>query len=178
MFLNPADYPFTQTLADGWRTIRAELDRLNLTQFTAWPERFLYESGWNVFGLYAFGRKLEKNCALCPETTRLVEGAPGLTTAGFSWLEPGTHIKPHVGYTKAVLRCHLGLIVPDRDACQLRVGAETQSWEEGRCLLFDDTTEHEAWNRGAAPRVVLLLDFLRAGAVFTPPPIQAILPRG
>jgi len=26
-------------------------------------------------------------------------------------------------------------------------------------LVFDDTTEHEAWNRGTQTRIVLLLDF-------------------
>ena len=54
--------------------------------------------------------------------------ASGVTTAGFSRLAPGTHIKPHVGYTSEVLRCHLGLIVPPD--CALRVGSETRRWEE------------------------------------------------
>jgi aspartyl/asparaginyl beta-hydroxylase (cupin superfamily) len=43
------------------------------------------------------------------------------------------------------------------------VGLETRSWGEGECLVFDDTVEHEAWNRSAKTRVVLLLDFLRPG---------------
>ncbi|HXU80612.1 MAG TPA: aspartyl/asparaginyl beta-hydroxylase domain-containing protein, partial [Polyangia bacterium] len=74
---------------------------------------------------------------------------------------PGTHIKPHVGWVRTVYRLHLGLVVPPD--CALRVGAETTPWREGACLVFDDTVEHEAWNRSGQDRVVLLLDFLRPG---------------
>lgn len=33
--------------------------------------------------------------------------------------------------------------------------------DPGGLMLFDDTTEHEAWNRSGETRVVLLLDFKR-----------------
>jgi beta-hydroxylase len=169
MFVDSSKFKFTETLEANWQLIHRELLQIPQGSFVAWPERFLYEEGWNVFGLYGFGRKLEKNCALCPHTTSVVESIPGLTTAGFSWLEPGTHIKPHVGYSGAVLRCHLGLAVPA--GCTLRVGAEKRGWSEGKCLVFDDTTEHEAWNESDRARVVLLVDFLKDGAVFQPPDI-------
>src|SRR5262249_28272081 len=178
--LNTVDFAFTANLEANWQTIRHELEQLSKDNFMAWPDRYLYGKpearqygkGWDVFGLYVFGQKVMRNCKLCPETTLLVEAIPGLTTAGFSWLEPGTHIKPHVGYTNTVLRCHLGLIVP-KD-CALRVGPEVRAWREGKCMVFDDTTEHEAWNRSDTSRVVLLLVFTRPGAVFPPPP-QAVL---
>jgi beta-hydroxylase len=35
-----------------------------------------------------------------------------------------------------------------------------------KCLVFDDTVEHEAWNLSDRPRVVLLLDAVRPGATF------------
>jgi beta-hydroxylase len=159
MFYDNAQFPFTAVLETNWRKVRDELDALPLQSFAPWPERFLYEGGWNVFGLYGFGRKLRANCGLCPETTALVEQIPGLTTAGFSWLAPGAVIAPHVGYTSSVLRCHLALTVPE--GCALRVGGETRSWQEGKTFVFDDTVEHEAWNRSAEARTVLLLDFLR-----------------
>ncbi len=129
--------------------------------FIDWPEKSLYgDSGWQTFGLYAFGQKQEANCALCPRTTDLVNKIPGLVTAGFSRLTPGAHIKPHVGYDEYshyVLRLHLALETnPD---CALRVASETRSWEEGRTLIFCDAMEHEAWNRGTTARTILLLDF-------------------
>src|ERR1043166_5064430 len=120
MFQDPSDFPFLRTLEENWTQVRAEADGLEQSRFPAWPERFLYNFGWEVFGLYAFGKKLPENCGMCPATAELVERVPGMTTAGFSRMVPGTHISPHVGYTSAVLRCHLGVVVPD--GCALRVG--------------------------------------------------------
>jgi ornithine lipid ester-linked acyl 2-hydroxylase len=100
---------------------------------------------------------IDKNCRLCPETTKLVETIPGLVTAGFSALAPGTHIAPHTGYPEGVLRCHLGLVIPED--CAIRVRDNTRSWQEGKYLVFDDTWEHEAWNKSDRTRVILLLDF-------------------
>ncbi|HEY2154555.1 MAG TPA: aspartyl/asparaginyl beta-hydroxylase domain-containing protein [Isosphaeraceae bacterium] len=158
MYLDNRQFPFTAALEANWEAIRDEL--LNLSRGSFMPffnKGSLYEGTWEVFGLYTFGRRNEANCARCPETARVVETIPRMVTAGFSWLEPGTHIKPHVGYTPAVLRCHLGLITPE--GCALRVGPEVRGWHEGECMVFDDTTEHEAWNRSDSVRAVLIIDF-------------------
>ena len=157
-FYNPEDFPFTEVLRHSWPKILAELQALRTGDFIAWPEKYLYEGkGWDTFGLFALGVPIARNCELCPETTRALRQIPGLVSAGFSSLAPGTHIAPHTGYPDGLLRCHLGLIVPD--SCGLRVASEVRSWGEGECLVFDDTAEHEAWNRGNRTRVVLLLDF-------------------
>jgi aspartyl/asparaginyl beta-hydroxylase (cupin superfamily) len=57
------------------------------------------------------------------------------------------------------LICHLPLIVPQ--GCELRVGNETRQWVEGKAWVFDDTIEHEAWNRSAETRVILLFEIWR-----------------
>lgn len=156
-------FPFTAVLEANWRDVLGELEVLEQGKFVEWPVK-IYDGQSEAFGLYAFGRKIEENCRLCPKTTELVEQIPRLTTAGFSALNPKTHIRPHVGYTSSVLRCHLGLIIPD--GCGIRVGYETRHWEQGKCMVFDDTLEHEAWNRGDSIRIVLLLDFVREGMDF------------
>jgi aspartate beta-hydroxylase len=74
----------------------------------------------------------------------------------YSVLRPGTHILPHRGVTNTRLVTHLPLIVPPD--CALRVGGETHVWQEGRCVTFDDTFEHEAWNHSERDRVVLIVD--------------------
>ncbi|MCS6812532.1 MAG: aspartyl/asparaginyl beta-hydroxylase domain-containing protein [Cyanobacteria bacterium] len=157
MFYDPSLFGFVADLETNWHLIRQELNQLHEQDFIPWPEKYLYGQGWDAFGLYAFGVKLGKNCKLCPETTRLVNKIPGLVTAGFSSLTPGTHIAPHTGYDDGLLRCHMGLTVPEN--CGIRVGNETRTWQEGKCIVFDDTVEHEAWNYGDRTRVVLLLDF-------------------
>jgi ornithine lipid ester-linked acyl 2-hydroxylase len=151
-------FPFTQALENNWQAIYRELEGLQGEHFIDWSERYLYKEGWTTFGLYGFGIKIEKNCQLCPETTQLLEQIPNLVTAGFSSLRPGTSIAPHTGYPDGVLRCHLGLIVPGAE-CGIRVGKETRHWEPGKCLVFDDTLEHEAWNKSDRTRIILLLDF-------------------
>jgi len=161
VFEDPAQFSFAAELEKNWQIIRDEMIALRTTGFMAWPEKSLYgETGWSTFGLYAFGQKQAANCTLCPRTTALVEAVPGLAMAGFSRLESGAHIKPHVGYdeySRYVLRLHLGL--ETNADCALRVDSETRVWEEGRALVFCDAVEHEAWNRGTTTRTVLLLDF-------------------
>lgn len=159
MFYPNAAFPFTDQMEQAWHQVRAECVALEQDEFAAWHERGLYRGQWDVYGLYHDGLPILENAVFCPATMALLKTVPGLTMAGFSRLAPGTRIAPHVGYTNAVLRLHLGLIVPD--GCRLRVGEQTRNWTEGRCFVFDDTVEHEAWNLGGYDRLVLLADFLK-----------------
>lgn len=159
MYIDAHTFEFVPHLEREWHLILAELQALPDDAFIPYPERYLLDkrTGWDTFGIYFLGVKIDLNCELCPQTARLVEAIPGMITAGFSRLVPGAHIIPHSGKPVGVLRCHLGLDVPDQ--CGLRVGSESRRWEPGRCLVFDDTSEHEAWNLDSRPRTVLLLDF-------------------
>ena len=75
----------------------------------------------------------------------------------FSLLRPGMHIAPHHGFMNARYICHLPLIVPE--GCAMRVGSQTRAWTEGHACLFDDSIEHEAWNKHPDRlRVVLIFD--------------------
>jgi len=85
-----------------------------------------------------------------------------MMTAMFSILSPGKHIPPHRGRFKGLLRCHLGLKVPEpKENCRLRVGDDIRHWEEGKAILFDDTFNHEVWNDTDGQRVVLFIDVIR-----------------
>ncbi|CAM9453160.1 unnamed protein product [Phaeothamnion confervicola] len=80
--------------------------------------------------------------------------------AFFSTLRAGSAIQPHTAPCNLRLRCHLPLAVPsdDPELCGMRVGDETRPWREGRLTVFDDSYEHETWNRSQGDRVVLLFD--------------------
>jgi beta-hydroxylase len=84
-----------------------------------------------------------------------------MKTAFFSILAPGTHVPAHRGPYKGLLRCHLGLKVPQPELCRLRVHDQILHWQEGQCMVFDDTYEHEVWNDSHEDRVVLFLDIMR-----------------
>lgn len=119
-------------------------------------------AAWTGFFFYRHGERREENCRRCPITAAALEGtamvrirehAPEVL---YSLLTPGAHILPHRGVTNTRLVTHLPLIVPDN--CALRVGDIDHHWQEGRCVVFDDTYEHEAWNRSDRTRVVLIFD--------------------
>lgn len=120
------------------------------------------EAAWDAFFFYRHGVRHDANCARCPRTIGLLDSMPLARVRDhapetlYSVLRPGTHILPHRGVTNTRLVTHLPLIVPPD--CALRVGGETHVWEEGRCVTFDDTFEHEAWNNSDQTRVVLIMD--------------------
>jgi aspartate beta-hydroxylase len=117
---------------------------------------------WDAFFFYRHGERYDENCARCPRTTQLLESLPLVRISEhapeicFSVLTPGTHILPHHGSTNTRLVTHLPLVVPPD--CAINVGGELHVWQEGRCITFDDTFEHEAWNRSDRTRTVLILD--------------------
>lgn len=169
-FFDAHDFPWTYHLENNWETIRAELDEVlkdhdalpNFQDISRDQRTLTTDNKWKTYFLYGFGYKAEKNCARCPETTRIVEQVPGMKTAFFSILAPGKHIPPHRGPYKGVLRCHLALKVPEpKEQCRIRVHNQIRHWEEGECLVFDDTYQHEVWNDTDGQRVVLFMDVVR-----------------
>jgi beta-hydroxylase len=169
-FFDEAQFAYVQTLKDNWQIIRAELDELLKSperipafhQISPDQKRISKGDNWKTFMLRGFGHPMPTNCNLCPETARVLDSIPKLQNAWFSILAPGYHIPPHRGVTKGLLRCHLALIVPQaKEQCRIRVGNETRHWEEGQCMVFDDTYDHEVWNETDERRVVLFLDIER-----------------
>ncbi|MEO7065059.1 MAG: aspartyl/asparaginyl beta-hydroxylase domain-containing protein [Dokdonella sp.] len=120
------------------------------------------QPAWNAFFFYRHGVANDANMARCPRTTAALQAAPlchvrqHAPEVCFSVLTPGSHILPHRGVTNTRVVTHLALVVPND--CALVVSGHVQTWEEGRCFSFDDTFEHEAYNRSADTRVVMLLD--------------------
>jgi aspartate beta-hydroxylase len=161
-FHDPARLPGALALERDYAAIRAEIEALAASEFQSEAEGLMDHGAWDVFLFYERGRKNEENCARCPIITRIIEGSNTVRTmAGLlyaSKLAPGTRIKPHLGPTNLRLRCHLGIKIPDGD-CGLKVGGEVRRWQEGKCLVFDDSLQHEAWNFTPDPRVVLIIDF-------------------
>jgi beta-hydroxylase len=165
-----SSFPWAAEIEREWRAIRGELDRVLLRK-DALPgfheiatdvSTISQDRGWKTFLLCGYGFRSERAIAQCPETWRIVQKIPGLTTAMFSILEPGKHLPPHRGPYNGVLRLHLGLIVPEpREQTAIRVGREICHWQEGRVMIFDDAYEHEAWNNTQQTRVVLFVDFVK-----------------
>ena len=117
---------------------------------------------WGACFLWEYGIANLPIIERCPRTAAILEALPLQRIAGrapnafFSLLRPGKAIPPHTGVTNTRAIVHLALEVPQ--GCGFRVGGETREWIEGRAFAFDDTIEHEAWNRSDRTRAVLIVD--------------------
>lgn len=153
---------FVQDIKTAYPIIKDEFKQaVSESYYVGWPEKFLYNEGWNVFGLRYQGADFSEAHKICPFLSKVISKHDLLIcSAGFSILKPGTIIKPHVGYTSDVLRVHLGIQVPPGD-CVLKVNGIIANWREGEVLIFDDTLEHEAWNKTESDRIILLIDIYK-----------------
>lgn len=136
-------YVKPDTRAPIWQTLRGNLD---------WSSLHLYEGARETPFARLFPRTLKalENA----DVVRVENGTP--VEMFFSRLKPGTHIPPHFGACNNRLTVHLPLIVPDD--CAIRVRDDVHVWREGEIFAFDDSFEHEAWNRSNSERVVLIFE--------------------
>lgn len=173
------DFPWLDRIEAATDDIRAELKRVleEDNAFSPYVEAekdrpffddhgMLGNPSWSAFYLWKAGAPVAENVACFPKTMAALADAPLCTIPGrtpsilFSLLKPGAHIPPHHGFMNGRYICHLPLIVPEH--CAMRVGSETRPWVEGRACVFDDSIEHEAWNRHPERlRVVLIFDIWR-----------------
>jgi aspartate beta-hydroxylase len=117
---------------------------------------------WNGYYFYRHGERRDDNCRSCPDTSRALDALPLARVREhgpevlFSVFTTGTHLLPHRGVTNTRVVGHLPLLVPEDSA--LSVGGEIHVWRPGEVVVFDDTYEHEAWNRSPRTRVVMIFD--------------------
>lgn len=133
---------------------RPRNDQMGLVNNPDWSALFLFKDGAEQ----AAAARCGKTLAALADTplTRIPRRTPSVL---FSKLAAGAHIPAHTGMLNTRLICHLPLIVPD--GCTFRVGNDVRVWVEGKAWVFDDTIEHEAWNRSTHDRYVLIFDVWR-----------------
>jgi len=173
---DPMLQPWAATLRDAWREIRdeaAELlreDRDFVSFLGLKPGQMAPKSiggaaanpAWDAYFFYRHGVRYDANHDRCPRTSALLESIELCRVARqapeilFSLIRPQSSILPHYGVTNTRLVFHLPLVVPPD--CALSVAGVEHRWREGEPILFDDTYQHEAWNRSDRPRLILLMD--------------------
>lgn len=174
---DPYLHPWTRDLVDAYDEIRAEAitvlrDRPGMESFLTFQpgqskDNYLGGDGhnpsWDAYFFYRHGKRYDDNHAGCPVTSALLDKIELCEVDGqapeicFSVLQPGTDIKLHYGVTNTRLVLHLPLIVPEGCALNVMGGGE-HAWREREPMMFDDTFQHEAWNRSDKVRVILLMD--------------------
>ncbi|MFD2451832.1 aspartyl/asparaginyl beta-hydroxylase domain-containing protein [Ideonella paludis] len=174
---DPYLQPWAEQLAAAFPDIQEEAIALlnkegvfeSFLTFGPGADRSAYVGGegdkpsWDAFFFYRRGRRFDANHLRCPKTSALLDSielcriksqAPEVC---FSVLAPGSHIKPHYGVTNSRLVLHLPLLVPQDCALNV-IDAGAHAWKEGQLMMFDDTFQHEAWNRSNSTRIILLMD--------------------
>jgi ornithine lipid ester-linked acyl 2-hydroxylase len=165
-FYNPELFPELAILKDNWEKIRDEIlefERSNgaLEGMNSLSPAKTEGGNWNLIYLMSFLRKYHANRAKFPFICSITDQIPNCVFAGISILPPHTEIKPHFGDTNAIVRTHLGLIIPDPyPTIAIRVGEEERGWEEGELLCFINVTEHSVWSRSDKKRYILMFDFV------------------
>jgi len=93
------------------------------------------------------------------QTFNLLKSYKEITSVAIARFPAGRIIPLHRGYPM-LIRIHMGLIVPEGDI-GFCVKGEKRKWENGKCLAFNDSSEHTAWNNTEVDRINLIVDVLR-----------------
>lgn len=93
-----------------------------------------------------------------------------ILNAFLSILDPGVNIPTHRGYSKGVVRHHLGYKIPKDGTAYISVNGKKYFWKEGESVLFDDMYKHFVMNPTRETRIVLYCDVKR----HLPMPLSAL----
>ena len=164
-FYNASDFPGTIILESNYEIIRQEIESVYASKTGAFKPNFTpygRMSGWKTANLYSYFFKYPWVCRKFPKLHEIVRQIPGMCMTQIAVLEPHTRIRAHFGDTNAIVRSHLGIIVPGRlPELGIKVGSEEKGWEEGKVFSFCIVHRHCAWNFTDKPRIVLLVDTIR-----------------
>ena len=99
------------------------------------------------------------NVLLFPKTVDLVKrAATPSVEVFFAKQAPQTGIKPHTDFTNFIMTAHLGLDVPPKPESWMKVGEETQYWENGKGMCADTSFIHSTYNESLTmDRYVLIV---------------------
>ena len=171
-FWNVIDFRWYSRLASSIPSILSEYEAIKVSRpsdYGSEEDHKLHEGSWAWHSLVTKGKVRGDAALLCPQTSEFLFSNVGedlltdvpFSYAFFSTLNAGASISSHHGPCNIRLRCHVPLIVPEQtdvNKLGMTVGGKTVRWELGKPLLFDDTYEHEVWNKSSKERVVLLFD--------------------
>ena len=120
---------------------------------------------WKALYLYKDGALVSDTAAQTPFIYNLVDQYAvqtgvicPLLESHFSTLMPGGVIPPHCDLWNFSLNLHFAIDIPSTTECAITVAGEARPWQEGKCLYFDYSYEHEAYNRSDRRRTCLLMD--------------------
>jgi aspartyl/asparaginyl beta-hydroxylase (cupin superfamily) len=154
-WLDPRRFPFASSLEGAAPTIAKELNALSEGEFTEYGGLGL--PGWREFTLCKQNKEDRDKCARCPVTASLIATVQRshvyVNQFTFLCLEPNTTLADHADPNNYLVSVHLPLVVPPRSG--LSVAGDARSYVTAKCLAFDNSFLHRAWNHGRRRRIIL-----------------------
>ena len=168
-FYDPSLMPVASDLEESFSDIKREYDEIikrydDFAPFQTISPHQTYISNdhkWRLFFLKGAGIWFRRNCGLMPVAHEILKRHPYVVSAYVSVLGPHKRLNPHAGPYSGVLRLHLALDIPDENRCHITVNGQRRHWQQGKCLMFDDTYEHWAANDSGGLRSVLFMDVMK-----------------
>ena len=162
-FYDVSEFESTKILEKNYSLIKDEITHFYDTDkeslrpnFT--PYKYI-EEGWRTINLRAFMLKYPDNMRKFPVIESIVSQIPHVVTVQVAVLSPQTRVKAHFGDTNAIIRNHLGVIIPgEYPDLGFRNGSKEKCWEEGKVLAICIAHRHYVWNYTNKKRIILLVD--------------------
>lgn len=114
---------------------------------------------WKAFFLYVGGEFNLDAKKHFPITFQLIQKwRKELNLVFFSNLESGKHLQSHHGNNHGVIRTQIGVDIEEPEKTGIRVEDKVVHLNVKEVFTFDDTFDHEAWNKSSKNRIVLIID--------------------
>ena len=126
-------------------------------------EKSLHKGDWSWYSFISKGKVNNDFHKIFPQTYKILSSLDEImynipfAYSFFSNLENGSEILPHYGPCNIRLRIHLGIEIPDNE-CFIEIAGNSKKWNEGKCIVFDDTFIHSVQNKSGKRRIILLID--------------------
>jgi aspartyl/asparaginyl beta-hydroxylase (cupin superfamily) len=164
-FFDVTDAGWKNKIEQNYSSIEPELLQFIKTNSNSLKEyRFIKndQPTWQTFPLMSWGYVHKANIKLLPETWQLFSIIPEVVSVSISRLMPNKEIGAHHGDTNAIMRCHLGIIIPGTlPQCGFMVENESRNWQQGKLFAFCDARLHWAKNMTHNERYVMIIDVVR-----------------
>lgn len=166
-FYDEKDFDWAQYILANWQPIRQELMTFIEKEKQVFKPYFDNtkdeQSGkWQTITFKTWGIDVKNRLRETPHLMSFLDKYPQVTTCSLNLLKGNAIVKPHHGDTNAILRCHIGMVIPKGlPDCGFEVEGEQRAWQEDGILIFSDALYHRAWNHSAQDRILFVFDVIR-----------------
>jgi hypothetical protein len=169
-FFDVSEMESTKILESNYERMKAEiLDFYEKDSESLKPNFTPYkykEEGWRTINLCAVMLQYPEVIKKFPVVHSVVTQIPHMVTAQIAVLKPHTRVKAHFGDSNAIIRNHLGIVVPGKyPDLGFRNGSKEKCWEEGKVLAICIAHRHYVWNNTDHKRIILLVDTINPAYV-------------